>query len=241
MLIQQASNWLLSVAQRGFENFELESPIKSADFLKDYSTLMKSKFQARNITEAANDKVILEALNWLCAFTLQKTLTKSKNLQQDKKASAFDIRNNIQVFHANTLAICYAQRNVYRVFNDFVLNLPNSNEKDVLKDLLVLYGSNLIVKNSGLFYQGSYFESASQIEMYENLILELLVKIKVNSISLIDSITYPDHIINSCLGYKDGNVYKNLESALYNLPGTFERPAWWQDIVHKESYMNAKL
>lgn len=182
----------------------------------------------------------MEALNWLCAFILQKTLTKS-NLLQDKKTSAFDTRNNIQVFNANTLAICYAQRNVYRVFYEFVINLPSSNEKDALKDLLILYGSDLIIKNSGLFYQGSFFKNASHIELYENLILELLKKIKENAISLVDSISYPDHIINSCLGYSDGDVYKHLESALFNLPGTFERAPWWQDIVYKESYMNSKL
>lgn len=172
---------------------------------------------------------------------MEKTISKSNKLQQDKTASVFEVRNNIQVFNANTLAICYAQRNIFRVFYDFVINLPNSNEKEALNDLLVLFGSNLVIKNSGLLYQGCFFTNPIHIELYENLILKLLEKVKGNSISLIDSISYPDHIINSCLGFSDGEVYKHLESALFNSPGTFERPSWWQDIVHKDRYLNSKL
>uniref|UniRef100_A0A336KIS8 Acyl-coenzyme A oxidase n=1 Tax=Culicoides sonorensis TaxID=179676 RepID=A0A336KIS8_CULSO len=240
VLIQQASNWLLNIAKTGFENFERESPLKSASFLKDYNNIIKSSFQENTMANAANSETILNSLNWLCAFSLKKTMLKAQALQGGK-LSPFDVRNNIQVFHANTLAMCYAQRNIYKVFYDFVNELSCSNEKEALQDLLILYGSNLIVKNSGLFYQGSYFRDQIEIELYENLILQLLEKIKTNAICLVDSITYPDHIINSCLGYSDGNVYKHLESSLFNSPGTFGRPTWWKDIVYKESYVNAKL
>lgn len=232
---------MLSVAQRGFDNFAHESPLGSAEFLKNFSTILRSTFQAQNIDEAGDTKTILNALNWLCTFTLHKTLTKSMKLQSKKKLSAFKIRNEIQVFHANTLAICYAQLNVFRVFLEFVNKLSDSNEKNALQELLVLYGSNLIIKNAGIFYEGSYFKNERQIELYKNLVLNLLEKIKLNAISLVDSIAYPDHIINSFLGCSDGEVYKKLESTLFNAPGTFTRPEWWKDVIYKETYINSKL
>ncbi|XP_063704626.1 peroxisomal acyl-coenzyme A oxidase 3 isoform X2 [Culicoides brevitarsis] len=239
VLGQQASNWLLNVEKRNA--FGEESPLNSADFLQNYRAILQTKFPTNNFSEATSSKIILDSLNWLCAFTLNKTIEKSKKIQ--KKSSAFDLRNNIQVFHAKTLSICYAQRNVYRVFYDFVNKLPNSSEKEALHDLLVLFGANLMLQNASLFYQGAYFNRSEDIQIFENLITEqLLGKIKNNCIALTDSIAYPDHVINSCLGHSDGNVYKHLKAAFFDNPATFERPQWWETLVHKDkTILNAKL
>lgn len=48
------------------------------------------------------------ALDWLVASFLEKTYQYSQELQR-KGLSPFNVRNNIQVFHAQTLSIVYAQ------------------------------------------------------------------------------------------------------------------------------------
>lgn len=51
---------------------------------------------------------ISTALDWLVAWLLEKTHKYSMELQQ-KGQSAFTVRNNIQVFHAQSLSIAYGQ------------------------------------------------------------------------------------------------------------------------------------
>lgn len=50
----------------------------------------------------------LVALDWLVAWLLEKTYQYSAELQRNGM-SAFNVRNNIQIFHAQTLSIVYAQ------------------------------------------------------------------------------------------------------------------------------------
>lgn len=229
VLLQQASNWLLSVARRGFETFKSQSPLGSAAFLADTS---EKKCESLSATG------ILDGLDWLVMYLLQKTGGKILDLVPDH--SKFDIRNNIQVFNANTLAIVFAQRNVFKVFKDFVEALEATPEKAAVGELLQLYGLNLLIKNSGLLYQCGFFRG-QDLERVENEILSLLPKIKVNAVALVDSIAYPDFILGSALGQSDGEIYKNLEAAIMKDPDVFERPHWWKDIVEKEEYLNAKL
>lgn len=237
VLIQQASNWLLGILNRGVENFKTESPLGSASFLTNFNKLIKLRFN-RNKTQDSNE--ILQALNWLCASLLQKTGDKAKELNA-KGDLPFNVRNNIQAFNANNLAIVYAQRNVYWVFKTWADSQVDSSEKAAVQDLVLLYGLQLLIKHSGFFYQGGYFSSSTDLPAVENAILELLLKVKRNAIALVDAISYPDFVLNSALGQSDGEVYKNLEVALTQSPGVYERPTWWKDVVFKESYLASKL
>lgn len=51
---------------------------------------------------------ILNALDWLVAWLLEKTHNYTIELQQ-KGLNQFNVRNNTQVFHAQTLSIAYGQ------------------------------------------------------------------------------------------------------------------------------------
>lgn len=51
---------------------------------------------------------ILKALDWLVAWSLEKTYQYSLELK-NKGASTFNVRNDTQVFHAQTLSIVYGQ------------------------------------------------------------------------------------------------------------------------------------
>lgn len=130
VLLQQASNWLLSCRKTGFAQFAEVSPLKSAQFLKSFDDIIKAKCNWTTTEEALNPKSmyfifpkksrfiqaksnlifpdILIALDWLVAWSLEKTYQYSLELQQSGM-STFNVRNNIQVFHAQTLSIVYGQ------------------------------------------------------------------------------------------------------------------------------------
>lgn len=52
VLIQQTSNWLLSVRKNGYRSFGDVSPLGSAEFLKDFDQLINQKFNYRTSDEA---------------------------------------------------------------------------------------------------------------------------------------------------------------------------------------------
>lgn len=74
--------------------------------------------------------------------------------------------------------------------------------------------------------------SSRSVELLKAGIIELLPKLKDDAIPLIDAIAPTDFIINSPLGMSDGQVYKHLQSILWQTPSTFERPKWWPLITH---------
>ncbi|KAL9923819.1 acyl-CoA oxidase 3 isoform 1-T1 [Glossina fuscipes fuscipes] len=237
-LIQQASNWLINLRRQNI-NFEENSPLTSVSFLKDMDWLLLEKAKVRTPDEAMKPENLLQALNWLCAYQLEKAVRRSVHLTE-LGLKSFESRNEMQVFNAQTLAIVYGERTLYYAFFNFVHELPECAEKHVLQKLLSLFGCNLIVKHAGLFYMGGYFET-QKLDLYHQAILLLLHEIKPEAVSLVDAIAPPDFVLNSSLGMSDGNVYQHLQNFIMSAPGVFERPDWWREVIYNSSETKSKL
>lgn len=76
----------------------------------------------------------------------------------------------------------------------------------MLTKVLSFYGADLISKHFGIFYQGGYFTNSNHAALYQEGILNMLPVLKNEAITLVDAISPPDFILNSPLGYSDGNV-----------------------------------
>uniref|UniRef100_A0A1A9X084 Acyl-coenzyme A oxidase n=1 Tax=Glossina brevipalpis TaxID=37001 RepID=A0A1A9X084_9MUSC len=237
-LIQQASNWLINLRMQKI-NFDENSPLASVSFLKDMDWLLLEKAKERTPLEAMKPENLLQALNWLCAYQLERAVRRSVHLTE-QGLNSFDTRNEMQVFGAQTLAIVYGERTIYQVFHNFVRELSESGEKRVLQKLLSLYGCNLIVKHAALFYMGGYFEKL-QMDLYHQAIHLLLPEIKPEAVSLADAIAPPDFVLNSALGMSDGNVYQHLQNTIMSTPGVFERPDWWREVTYSNNLGKSKL
>lgn len=83
--------------------------------------------------------------------------------------------------------------------------------------------------------QGGYITGSLAAESLKTGILNLLPELKNEAIALVDTIAPDDFILNSPLGMSDGQVYKHLQSVLWQTPGTFERPKWWNKILRKSN------
>lgn len=75
-------------------------------------------------------------------------------------------------------------------------------------------------------------------ELIKHGVLDLLKALKDDAISIVDAIAPIDFILNSPLGMSDGEVYKHLQSVLWQTAGTFERPEWWQIVTHWKNDLN---
>lgn len=172
------------------------------------------------------------SLNWLCAWLLEQTAKRVQKLKKHGKSN-FDARNDSQVFFANNLSLVYGQRFIFSKAFETVSELPNSVEKTALLRLISLHGASVLMKYSGFFYQGGYFNGSESLELIQEGILELLPIVKDDSMGLIDAISSSDLIVNSVLGNADGEIYKHLQTTIMGGKATFERPSWWQDIIMK--------
>lgn len=120
---------------------------------------------------------------------------------------------------------------MFAITLEHAVNLQKSPEKNILMKILSLFGANLILtKYLSTLYEGGFNPGG---EMIESGILNLLTELKDEAVTLVDAIAPPDWIINSPLGMSDGNVYKHLESLIYQNPETFTRPKWWMEILPK--------
>ncbi|XP_053675462.1 peroxisomal acyl-coenzyme A oxidase 3 [Anopheles nili] len=240
VLIQQASNWLLSVRGKGFEKFADVSPLGSAQFLAQYATLMNRKAKWATSADAGSLANQIEALEWLVAYLLEETYQKFSTLTRQGKSS-FEARNEAQSFFARTLSIAYGERMLLYVFSKFLANLEAGPERTAMERLGSLYGASTVLRHVGLFYQGGYFAAQPKgMALLQQAVLDLLPMIKRDAIALVDAIAPPDFILNSPLGMSDGDVYRHMESAIMQAPEALERPQWWRDVVHRD-YVQSKL
>lgn len=77
--------------------------------------------------------------------------------------------------------------------------------------------------------------SSVPVELLKTGVIDLLPELKNDAISLVDAIAPNDFILNSPLGMSDGQVYKHLQSILWQTSSTFERPKWWKLVTHWKS------
>lgn len=97
----------------------------------------------------------MRVFDWLCAWLLESTYNLSLELKAKGK-TPFHVRGDTQVFHAQSLSIIYGQRTIFARFIEYLSDLDDSAEKEVLQKLLSLYGANIILKNIGLLYEVKY-------------------------------------------------------------------------------------
>ncbi|PVV04466.1 hypothetical protein BB560_001033 [Smittium megazygosporum] len=80
--------------------------------------------------------------------------------------------------------------------------------KKPITELALLFGSSMATQNSGEFIQSRFFNS-KQVNILRNKVDELCLSVRKMAISLVDSFDYPDYVVNSPFGRKDGNVYES--------------------------------
>ncbi|XP_055681517.1 peroxisomal acyl-coenzyme A oxidase 3 isoform X2 [Lutzomyia longipalpis] len=235
VLVQQASNWLLNVRRQGWAAFREASPLNSASFLVDFGTIIKQRFAWNTPEEAIKPENLLTALNWLCAWQLEKTAKRVESLQKEMK-SPFEVRNDSQSFNATTLSIVYGQRMIFFTFYNRILEIDSPHERDALMRLLQLFGASLLTRHMGILYQGGFATGHLAAELYEQGILNLLPHIKNDAVGFVDALAPPDFILNSPLGASNGQIYKNLYTTIMQSPRALERPEWWKDVIHWKDY-----
>lgn len=234
VLLQQTSNWLLQQWTKKISTGAgpIHTPMGSADFLTNMDEILKTRFIARTVEEAINPEALLAGYKWLVCWLLQATANKVKSQHQLGK-DAFTAKNDSQVFFAKTLSLAFIE---HFILHTFLSRITSDGldpcVKAVLLKLCSLYGAYGLEKHLVTLYQGGYAVGPEPAQLIRDGILDLYSKLKPEAVALVDVLAPPDFALNSVLGKSDGKVYENLQAALFQGPKVFERPVWWEDVVH---------
>ncbi|XP_019381574.1 PREDICTED: peroxisomal acyl-coenzyme A oxidase 3 [Gavialis gangeticus] len=231
VLLQQTSNYLLNwVTVKHQDKAPIESPFGTVNFLEDYHYILSQKFTASSAEDCMNSSVPLAAYKWLVCYLLQESDLKV-NQKKQSGCSDFEARNNSQVYYCRSLAIAFIEHTVLQRYHDYTHDPTTpSTLQPVLKQLSALYGLWSLSKHMAVLYQGGYISGEQPSKFIQNAILELCSKLKDDAVALVDVIAPPDFILNSPIGRSDGELYKNLWSAVLQGSEVLQRPSWWAEF-----------
>nr|CAH7749044.1 unnamed protein product [Callosobruchus chinensis] len=235
VLVQQTSNWLLRQWHAVKSGERLSSPLGSCTFFLHHVDIVRRKYCARSISEIQTIDFIMSCYEWLVLYLVKETDRKRQNIS-NIGADKFTARNNTQVYNASVLSRAYAEYTALRYYS-LKLKTAQSDLRNVVETLGLLYGFSCLDKHLIYFYQGGYTNDPSMAVNVKETILQLCDRLKPDSVAIIDSLAPPDYVIHSVLGKSDGKLYENLQTAIMHGPGAMSRPAWWQEIVDTTPFM----
>ena len=235
VLIQQASNWLLNQWSNMVNGKPVSSPFRTADFIQDANNILQFKFSCATSHETLEPENLLLSFKWLICYYVKKTYDWAQDLKRDG-CNDFDVRNNTQVFHAQTLSALYAQHMVLKYFIEYIQDSSlRSQEHDVLRKLCSLYGAVGLEKRLGDLYAGGYASPNSNMDnLLRKGIIMLCKDLVPEAVALVDVLAPPDFVVNSPLGMADGEVYKHIKEWIFKDKENLERPSWWKIIVQSK-------
>lgn len=151
---------------------------------------------------------LVQAIEWLLCYILNKSAKKVDQLSAQANLSAFELKNQAQVYHLRTLSIIYIQRTAILRFARFIESSEEmeANCKKVLDKLLTVYILKVLEEHLTLFFEGNYFANGSASLWIQNRLIDLCHDLRNEAVTLVDVFAPPDHILNSVLGVRDGKV-----------------------------------
>lgn len=232
ILLQQTSSYLLSLlASRIERGVRLESPLKTVDFLEAYPEILGQRFSCPSINSCLDSSVPLAAYEWLVCYLLLESYQK---LNEEKRSGRndFEARNNSQVYYCRPLALAFLELTVVRRFHEYT-HQPSVPPplRAILGRLSALYALWTLSQHMALLYQGGYFSGKEAGKMIQNAILTLCSQLKDDAVALVDVIAPPDFVLDSPIGRADGELYKNLWTAVLQESEVLKRPSWWLEFT----------
>ncbi|KAM4714094.1 peroxisomal acyl-coenzyme A oxidase 3 isoform 2-T2 [Anableps anableps] len=235
VLLQQTSNYLLNLFHAKLYNgVQIESPFHTVDFLDNHLKVLESKFTATTIEDCMEPEVSLAAYMWLICFLLEES---QKRLEQQRALGKeeFEARNSSQVYYCRSLAITYIEQCCLQRFCNLTTDQDTPTDlRPVLRKLCALYGLWSLSNHMTTLFQGNYMTGRKPAELVQLTILRLCSELKNDVVALVDVLAPTDFILNSPIANADGELYKNLWSAVMQGSQVLERPSWWKEFCsHK--------
>ncbi len=230
VLIQQTSRFLTNCLKKKMKGKQI--PYTTVSFLSKFSEVLNEKIDINNPEDLKNINLLLDMLEHKCNLLLQKSVIRLSELI-DSNITPFDAWNDSQIFYLQNLARCYGELYVFNCFKSKIEQLVDSSTKNVLLNLLQLFGLTLIEKDLALLRENDYIQS-NACDLIKNEVLNICKGMKNELITVLDVISPPDEVLGAAVGTSTGFIFDNYLNGVYNFKGCFERADWWEILHHKK-------
>jgi len=225
VLLQQASRFILKVAQRTLQGKRIDTPYLS--YLNMDSALVYSQ-RAGNITQESFKENLLfplQCLEYRVNLMLHKTIARMTDSMQSR--SATDAWNYSQVFYLAELARSFGEAVMLQQYYEAVQRTAAISPLNgfALSRLMQLFAFS-IIKDNLLVFRERDFLTAQQANWVTDLVLDLSDEVGESAVNIIDAISLDDMTSGSILGREDGQVYKHIIEAVESQPDCYKIPEW---------------
>lgn len=211
LMTQQTVRYLVKVFQRVFSGKKDLNEQDPAKYLEMYSSdyLAKDKCSVSKREDWLDPKVQMNALYhrsarwvWIIALNILRDSPKGTHPAQVWNNNLVEVQRSSQA-HCFTI--------VSKKFIDKVELIQRSNPQlaEIMKSLCDLFNLYILEKDIGEITEDGYV-SANQAQLLREEMKELLQKIRIDAVPLVDAFDIPDEILCSALGRYDGQAYQSM-------------------------------
>ncbi|XP_050345374.1 peroxisomal acyl-coenzyme A oxidase 3-like [Nymphalis io] len=239
LLLQQSSNWLLTMWPRRREIKDEDTPLGSLKFLENADEYLKTTCPWETVDDLIDPYNLTQMYRWLTAYVLKMTYEKVSMLKSEGKDN-LQAKNESQSYNAITLSVVYGENYILNHFYNTAKSFEDAPCREVLLQMVSLYGAFLLEKHLATLYIGGYFTGGRGAALRAGAV-RVCGALAAQAPALADTLAPPDFCLNSVLGMSDGEVYKNIQNKVMTTPGSMTRPSWWRDVVYWRATLPSKL
>eukprot|EP01130_Rhizamoeba_saxonica_P016042 TRINITY_DN7336_c0_g1_i1.p1 TRINITY_DN7336_c0_g1~~TRINITY_DN7336_c0_g1_i1.p1 ORF type:complete len:719 (+),score=148.75 TRINITY_DN7336_c0_g1_i1:30-2159(+) len=223
VLAQQTARFLVSSFSKICKGQKLSGFIS---YLNNYTEVLNHRFTG-SIHSSISLESLVDAQKWLATFVISSIGLKMQNIQEFDSDIAW---NKCQV-DLCTAALIHCHYFILDCFKKAIEKIEDAPVREVLADLCRLYSLYNIDKNMKYFLQGRYF-SPDQAAEISDTVFELCSIIREVSVPLVDAFNFPDFLLRSPLGRKDGNLYASYMEMVKQAPeNAYKVAPYFEELI----------
>ncbi|KAI1280290.1 Peroxisomal acyl-coenzyme A oxidase 3 [Halotydeus destructor] len=226
VLLPQASNFILKVYQEKLEGKSVDTSMATCEFLKYDSSLKDLQVDVSDIES------LLQVFQRLASYLTRITDDALQSKLEANGGDNFRAKTQSNVYYMRSLAIVYYEVNAAKSFyEDVVKGAAASPEADVLRKMCHLYLLWSLEKQLvNLCHASDGQVTAQLIDQIRSKLLSLCAELKNEVVSLVDTYSPPDFVLNSVLGHSDGKIYEHLFEAMTQNEPTYATPPYQDEF-----------
>ncbi|CAO3625184.1 unnamed protein product [Cunninghamella blakesleeana] len=175
----------------------------SSQYLSEYLANREARCPISTIDDFKNPELILTIFKYRVAFMIEQAV---KSIDEDQRTWNDMLVEIYRISRAHCQLIMVSNFFTGVYGDEFSYD---KNVGDVLKKVALLYALSTLEQEIADVLTSGYV-SPSQSMLLKTQVINCLKDIRPEAVALVDSFDFPDYLLNSALGEKDGKVYERL-------------------------------